>query len=419
MIKLSIITIGDELLIGQVIDTNSAWIAQTLSEFGISVTRRVAVGDQAEAINTALQQESTYSDVILITGGLGPTADDITKPVLCNFFGGKMVTNEAALQNVQHLFAEVFRRPITERNILQAEVPDVAEIIQNSMGTAPGMIFNKEGKIFISMPGVPYEMHAMMLKNVIPYLVGKFSFPYLIHRTHITFGVGESTIADLLQDFENSLPGYIKLAYLPNYGMVRLRLSASGTNKDQLVKEVDDFSANLTMLVKEFLIATGDVTMQQIVADLLQKKNETMSTAESCTGGYIAHLLTLVPGASSWFEGSTVSYSYKAKEDLLHVKKTTLMQCGAVSEEVVREMAAGALKAFGTTYTVAVSGIMGPGGGMADKPVGMVWVAVGNKKKLIAKKFQFRFDRKKNIELTAVNALNYLRRFIIEQRSGG
>ena len=412
MNKVSIITIGDELLIGQVIDTNSAWIAQELSKYGIAVGRRVAIGDDSEAINSALAEEANYSDIILITGGLGPTADDITKPTLCRFFNGKLVRNDEALRNVERLFSEVFKREITERNILQADVPDVCEVMQNTVGTAPGMIFNKDGKVFMSMPGVPHEMKHMVRRSVIPYLLHKFSFPFIIHRTLITFGVGESTIADMLTDFEDNLPDHVKLAYLPNYGLVRLRLSATGRDEKTLVDEVEKQSLSLQALVAEYMIATEDMPMQNLLAGSLSANNETLCAAESCTGGYIAHLLTQIPGASAWFDGSAVTYSYKAKQDILGVSKTTLMNFGAVSEEVVREMAAGALKRFRTTYTIAVSGIMGPGGGMPDKPVGMVWVAVGNNDQIVTKCFQFRFDRKKNIELTAMNAMNLLRAFI-------
>lgn len=414
MTKASIITIGDELLIGQVIDTNSAYIAQQLNKAGILVSRRVAVGDIYEDIWKALDEESAQSDIILITGGLGPTADDITKPLLCKYFGGKMIVDESVLENVKELFKNTFKRPLTGRNLKQAEVPDNCMVIQNKRGTAPGMLFKKNDTVFVSMPGVPYEMQGMMEDDVIPILVQNFKTAFIEHRTLLTFGVGESTIADMIKDFEEGLPGFIKLAYLPNYGMVRLRLSATGTDHEEINAAVDSAFNTLQGLVKDCLVTTEDEPMEKVLGKLLMEKNKTVCSAESCTGGYIAHLITAIPGSSAFYDGSVVSYSYKAKEDLLGVKKETLTHHGAVSEEVVREMATGALQKIHTDYAIAVSGIMGPGGGMPEKPVGTVWVAVGNNKKIRAKKFHFRFNRKKNIELTAVNALNLLRMFILE-----
>ncbi|MGF2411470.1 CinA family nicotinamide mononucleotide deamidase-related protein [Ferruginibacter sp.] len=419
MIQATIITIGDELLIGQVIDTNSAWMAQELNKAGIPVIRRVAVGDAWDAIWTALDEESKHADIILITGGLGPTADDITKPLLCKYFGGKLIIDEGAKQNVVNIFKRL-NRPMIERNLLQAEVPDVCTVIQNKRGTAPGMWFEKpataiEGKkIFISMPGVPHEMKGMMEDDVIPQLSKQFELPVIVHRTLLTAGVGESFLADLIQDFETALPPHIKLAYLPNYGMVRLRLSTAGFNKTEIENEVDAQFTQLQVLVKEYLVTNIDEPMEKVVGKLLLQKKQTMCTAESCTGGYIAHLLTSLPGSSAFYDGSVVSYSYAAKEDLLNVNHQTLLTKGAVSEEVVMEMAKGALQNIKSNYTVAVSGIMGPDGGQPDKPVGTVWVAYGNANKILTQKLHFRFDRTRNIQLTAVTALNLLRKFILE-----
>ena len=414
MINTSIITIGDELLIGQVIDTNSAWMAQQLNKAGIKVTRRVAVGDVADEITNALDEEKKHADIILITGGLGPTADDITKPLLCKYFGGKMIVDEAALQNVKYLFEKVFKRDITERNLKQAEVPDVCTVIQNKRGSAPGMWFEKDGKIFVSMPGVPHEMKGMMEDYVIAELKKRFDIPFIEHRTLMTFGIGESMIADMILNFEESLPGNIKLAYLPNYGMVRLRLTANGTNQPDLEKILDEKFSTLQKLVSAYMVTNEDEKMEDVVGKLLKQENKTMCTAESCTGGYIAHLITSIAGSSAFYDGSMVTYSYKAKEDLLQVQQKMLLDKGAVSEEVVQEMAKGALKNIGSDYTIAVSGIMGPGGGMPDKPVGTVWIAVGNNEKIVAQKLHFRFERQLNIQLTAVNALNMLRKFILE-----
>jgi len=413
MINASIITIGDELLIGQVIDTNSAWMAQELNRAGILVTRRVAVGDNENDIRNALDEESDHAEIILITGGLGPTNDDITKPLLCKYFNGKMIINEDALQNVKYLFEKVFKRPVTDVNLKQAEVPDVCIVIQNKRGTAPGMWFEKNGKIFVSMPGVPNEMQGMM-KEVIEKLKNKFQLPVIIHKTLLTAGIGESMLAEHIKDFESALPSNIKLAYLPNYGMVRLRLSTSGYEKEAIEKEINTQFEKLKSLTKEYLVTDEDEPLSNVIGKLLLAKNETMSTAESCTGGYIAHLITLQPGASKYFKGSVVSYDNEVKENVLKVSNETLQTFGAVSEETVKEMLKGILDTLKTNYAIAVSGIMGPDGGSKEKPVGTVWMAVGNKNNTVTGKLNLRFDRKRNIELTAQNALNLLRKFIIE-----
>jgi len=411
MIKASIITIGDELLIGQVIDTNSAWVAQQLNSIGIPVSRRVAVGDNWDAIWTALDEESKKADVIFITGGLGPTADDITKPLLCKYFDGKMVLNDDALKNVTLLFENIFKRPITERNIKQAEVPDTCKVIINKRGTASGMQFEKNGTLYFSLPGVPFEMMGMVLEDILPLLASSFNLPKITHKTLVTYGIGESMLADLIQEFEENLPNNIKLAYLPNHGIVRLRLTAIDQDSDNTI---NDLFEKLQNYVVDYLVTTEDEGMEQVIGKMLLQRNQTVGTAESCTGGYIAHLISSVPGASAYYEGSMVTYSYASKEKSLQVKKSTLEAHGAVSEEVVFEMANGLLNQLNTTYAIAVSGIMGPGGGMPEKPVGTVWIAVASERKTIAKKFHFRFNRQKNIQLTAMNALNMLRSFIRE-----
>ncbi|MDN3657528.1 CinA family nicotinamide mononucleotide deamidase-related protein [Ferruginibacter paludis] len=413
MTQASIITIGDELLIGQVIDTNSAWMAQKLNLAGIKVLRRVAVGDTWDEIWKALDEESKHADIILITGGLGPTADDITKPLLTKYFNGKPVTDEGALQNVKDIFQRVLNRPMIESNLKQAEVPDTCTVIQNKRGTAPGMWFEREGKVYVSMPGVPNEMKGMMEDDVIPKLSTHFIFPHITHRTLLTAGIGESFLSEHISIFESSLPEHIKLAYLPNYGMVRLRLTSVGFDHIAIEKEIQDYFETLQQQVKDWLVTNLDEPMEKVTGKLLAAKSKTMCTAESCTGGYIAHLITSIPGSSAFYDGSVVSYSYKAKEDLLNVSKETLATKGAVSEEVVIEMAKGALSTIQSDYVIAVSGIMGPDGGLPDKPVGTVWIAVGNKNKIEAHKLYFRFDRERNTQLTATNALNLLRKFIL------
>lgn len=410
----SIITIGDELLIGQVIDTNSAWMATELNKAGIWVRRRVAIGDAREEIIHALDEESNIADIILITGGLGPTADDITKPVLCEYFGGKLVVDEGALQNVQQIFAR-FNRPMLATNLKQAEVPDTCTVIDNKRGTAPGMWFEKEGKIYVSMPGVPHEMKGMMTDYVIPRLSGYYKMPFIVSSTLLTAGIGESFLSELIKNFEKDLPSSLKLAYLPNYGMVRLRLTGIGDKKEEIETTLQQQFGLLKTLVAEYLVTDQDDAMHIVVSKLLKQQHKTLCTAESCTGGYIAHLLTAEPGASQFFTGSVVCYSNKIKEEVLGVSRQTLETTGAVSEETVRQMVKGALALLKADYAVAVSGIMGPDGGSADKPVGLVWVAIGNIEKTITQQFNFRFDRGRNIELTSNNALNLLRKFIISQ----
>jgi nicotinamide-nucleotide amidase len=412
-VNASIITIGDELLIGQVIDTNSAWMAQQLNDIGVAVIKRVAVGDSYKEIWNALDTESKDADIILITGGLGPTSDDITKPVLCDYFGGKMIINDAALKNVKYLFEQVFKRPITEVNLQQAEVPDVCEVILNKRGSAPGMIFHKGKTVYVSMPGVPYEMKGIMERSVIPMLKEKFELPLIAHRTIVTAGIGESALAETIKDFENELSKDIRLAYLPNYGMVRLRLSTSGFDKKAIEENINKHFEKLKSLTKEYFVTDVDDTMPVIIGKILKGKNKTVSTAESCTGGYISHLITTVPGSSAYYEGSIISYSYNVKETLLGVKKDTLEKCGAVSEQTVIEMLDGLLKKLNTDYGIAVSGIMGPDGGMPEKPVGTVWIAVGNKEGHQTQKINLRFNRERNIEVTGMMALNFLRKFIL------
>ncbi|MFT3980940.1 MAG: competence/damage-inducible protein A [Ferruginibacter sp.] len=411
MLNTSIITIGDELLIGQVIDTNSAWMAQELNKYGFRVKRRIAVGDVWEEIWNALDEEQQQSDIILITGGLGPTADDITKPLLCQYFNGTLVRNEAALENVRYLFEQVFKRELTERNIKQADVPDTCTVLQNSRGTAPGMLFEKNGKIFVSMPGVPTEMQVMMQKDVIPFLLSRYTTQQIYHRTLLTFGIGESMLADMIIDFENALPPNIRLAYLPNYGMVRLRLTAAGDAGTEAL--IDEKFATLQELTRDYLVTNTDEPMESVVGKLLLSGNKTISTAESCTGGLIAHLLTSISGSSAYFKGSVVSYANEIKTHVLGVEEKTLAEEGAVSEAIVLQMVKGVLKVMDTDYALAVSGIMGPQGGSEDKPVGTVWIAAGNREKQLAQKFHFRFDRQRNTQLTAVNALNLVRKFIL------
>ena len=410
-ITASIITIGDELLIGQTIDTNSAWIGQQLNKLGVWVSRRVAVGDVWNDIWKALDEETNHANIIFITGGLGPTADDITKPLLCRYFGGALVVNEDALRNVERIFSK-YNRPILDSNLKQALVPDVCTVIQNKRGTAPGMLFRKEGKIFISMPGVPTEMKGMMEDYVLPNLPNWFTLPAIVHRTLLTAGIGESVLAEHIKNFEASLPPHIKLAYLPNYSLVRLRLTAAGSSHESISEETDRLFNELYQQLRDVTVATEDIPLEEVVGRILQSTNKKLTTAESCTGGYIAHLLTSVPGSSAYFTGGVVSYSNQLKQKMLGVKEATIKEYGAVSEATVTEMALGGLATTDADYSIAVSGIMGPTGGTSEKPVGTVWIAVAGGGKVTAQQFHFRFNRLMNIELTATNALVMLWKMI-------
>ena len=407
-ISATIITIGDELLIGQTIDTNSSWMATELNKIGIRVKRRVAVGDVWDEIWQALEDEAVHAPIVLITGGLGPTSDDITKPLVCKFFDGKMVVDQGALDNVRNIFENILKRPLLERNLKQAEVPDTCQVILNKRGTAPGMWFEKNNTIFISMPGVPHEMKGMMTMQVLPALQERFQLSPFIHKTLLTAGIGESFLADTLIDFEKNLPPEIKLAYLPNYGMVRLRLTADGMK--MTMHEIDEQFQKLKQLVAEYMVIDQDLSLQETISEILIRKGQTLSLAESCTGGYISHLITAIPGSSQFFMGGVVSYANELKINMLGVSPETIMQHGAVSLATVEQMAEGIRKKTGTDFSLATSGIMGPGGATEEKPVGFVCVAVSSKEGTKSTTFSFRFDRQRNIELTAAHALNFLRK---------
>lgn len=414
MVNTSIITIGDELLIGQVIDTNSTWMAQELNKIGITVNKRIAIGDIEADIIETLNATIGKAEIILITGGLGPTKDDITKEVLCKYFETELVENEIALANIKQLFEKRFKRPLQEVNIKQAWLPKSCMPLQNKNGTAPGMLFQKNNSMIICMPGVPFEMKAMMTDTVLPLLKEKFKLSAIAHRTLLCVGIGESFLAEFIQDFENKLPATIKLAYLPSYGTIRLRLSGQGPDEKILVREIDNLFDELTIKVAPYLVTDKDESMAEVVAAILIKQKLTISTAESCTGGYIAHLLTEKAGASTYFEGSVVTYSYETKEKILEVPHGMLLKEGAVSEPVVLAMAKNVREKFNTDYSIAVSGIMGPGGATPDKPIGTVWVAVAKKNSVQSKCFHFNLNRANNIHSTAIHALNFLRQFILE-----
>ena len=411
----TIITIGDELLIGQVIDTNSAFIAQKLNSIGVNVYQRIAVGDDAASITAALDTAINNTQVVIITGGLGPTADDITKPLLNRYFGGNMKVDQPTLDHITHIFEQVHKKPMIERNRKQAEVPDVCEVLFNQTGTAPGMLFKKNNCLIFSLPGVPHEMQWLTNEKVIPVIQKHLALGVIAHRTLLTAGVGESFLAELIIDFENKLPASIKLAYLPSYGMVRLRLTGKGDDASTLNNQLDGLFIQLKEQVKEYLVTDRDDPLEVVVGHLLKAQNQTVATAESCTGGYIGHLLSKHAGSSSFFTGSVVSYDNRIKTEFLDVPSQILQTVGAVSKEAVEQMAVAIRSKMNTDFGISVSGIMGPSGQTDEKPLGMVWIGVSNKEKVVSKVFYLRFDRQKNIEVTANQAINLLRLLIINK----
>jgi len=405
-----IITIGDEILIGQIVDTNSAFIAQKLNAIGVRVKQISSVSDDRQHILNALAEAHQRADIILITGGLGPTKDDITKKTLAEYFGVGLIENKDALQNVENIFRRLrgVSETLLDVNRQQALVPENCEVILNANGTAPGMWFNYQGKVYMSMPGVPHEMMYLMEEAVIPKLKANFNLPFIIHKTILTAGEGESYLAEKIADIENDLPTYIKLAYLPKLGQVRLRLSGYGEDEALLKNEIESFAKRLVERVGRSVVAQEDIALEKAILNHMAERELTLSTAESCTGGYIAHLITQHAGSSKVFFGGAVSYSYELKESILGVKNETLWQYGAVSQETVTEMVQGALLNFKSDYAIAVTGIAGPDGGTPEKPVGTVWIGVANAQKMITKKFQFGNKRIQNIERTAIAALNML-----------
>lgn len=407
-----IITIGDELLIGQVIDTNSAWMAEQLNAIGIKVHQITSISDDQEHILTTLREASGRAQLILITGGLGPTKDDITKQTLCKFFDTSLIFSKKAYENVEKLFS-ARGVAVTEINRLQAMVPANCRVVSNPNGTAPCMWFEKNGCIYISMPGVPFEMKAIMEQEILPQLLNKLN-RVIIHRTILTEGVGESFLASLIEPWEDSLPSYIKLAYLPQPGMVRLRLTAYGTDRKLLQEAIDTAEKELQTYAGKFIFGFDNDTMESVVGQLLRNKGMTLSTAESCTGGNIAQLITSIAGSSDYFKGSIVAYSNEIKEEFLGVPHQVIVDHGAVSEQTVIAMAEGIRIRFATDYAIAVSGIAGPGGGTDEKPVGTTWIAVATPTETIARKFLLGDHRGRNIRKASITALNMLRGKLVE-----
>lgn len=410
-----IINIGDELLIGQVINTNASWMAETMRLAGFDTQRITVIPDEKHIILSSLDEAIERSDVILITGGLGPTKDDITKDALAEFFNSRLVESREALDNIRTMFGR-HHRIISDLNARQAMVPECCTPIPNRNGTAPGMWFEKDGRYVVSMPGVPFEMKPMLQEAVIPWLMKIFRTGFLMHRTIHTIGVPESHLSDMLESWETSLPDNMKLAYLPQPGMVRLRLSASGYNKTALQEQIDYQSELLKGYIPDKIFGYDYDTMSSVVGSMLLEQQQTICTAESCTGGYLAHLITSVAGSSAYYMGSMVSYANRIKQSLLEVDGFLIEKYGAVSREVVTSMAENARNKFGTDWSIATSGVAGPDGGTGEKPVGTTWIAVASAEGCVAEKFHLGDNRERNIHKAALYGLNMLRLAILRKR---
>ncbi|WP_117885118.1 competence/damage-inducible protein A [Aureibaculum luteum] len=405
-----IITIGDEILIGQIVDTNSAFIAQELNKIGVSVYQITSVQDDKEHILKSLKEAEENADIIIITGGLGPTKDDITKHTLCEYFNDTLVLNDEVLKHVENLFKNYVSTPISDINRQQALVPSKALVLKNNFGTAPGMLMEKNDKVFISLPGVPYEMEGLITGEVVPYLQKKYNRPYIMHRTLLTYGVGESAIAERLDTWEDSLPKNIKLAYLPNLGKVRLRLTAKGFDENLLISEMLRLEKELVGYVKDIFVGfEGEESIETIIGKLLVAEHKTIATAESCTGGNIATMITSVAGASEYFVGSVVSYNERIKREVLGVSEKTIEEHSVVSAAVVEEMARGIQKLYKTDCAIAVTGNAGPTKDNTDKSVGVVFISILTPDGITTKEFNFGQPRQKVIERASVKALELLR----------
>lgn len=410
-----IITIGDELLIGQVIDTNSAWMARKLNEAGVAVTRITSVGDRQEEILSVLSEAEQRAKIILITGGIGPTPDDITKETLALYFNCRMVVNQKILRDIEK-FLNSRSIPMNEQNRKQAEVPENAELLTNQHGTAAGMWFDERGVIYVSMPGVPHEMKALMEREIIPRLRSRYPLPPILHKTILTYGTFEAKLAEILHDFEQALHPSVKLAYLPSNGIIRLRFTLLGSDIKEMEKILDREIDKLYRIIPEYIFGTEEDTLEKTVGILLDKKGATLAIAESCTGGNLSRRITSVPGSSAYFTGSVVAYSNEVKLKDLRINLKSLAEHGAVSREVAEEMATGIREHFNTDYSISTTGIAGPDGGTAEKPVGLVWITVASKNSVLSKKFLLGGDRERIIERASLAGLNMLRKVLLKEQ---
>jgi len=413
--RAEIITIGDELLIGQVVDTNAAWIANKLNLLGIEIYKNTSISDKKRSIFKALKQVDTNTDIVFFTGGLGPTNDDITKKALAEYFGVQLVMNKEVLENIK-AFVDKRNADLNDRNIEQALVPENCSIIPNAIGTAPGMWFEDNGRIIISMPGVPFEMKEMMNTHIIEKLKNRHKDFFILHKIILTQGLPESKLAEILEKWEENLPHELSLAYLPSPGIIKLRLSAKGKNRMLLEKIITKNVNELYQIIPDYICGYDEDKLEVITGDLLKQHHFTVSVAESCTGGTIGQLITSVSGSSAYFKGGVIAYSNEIKENILGVNKRNIEIYGAVSKQVVEEMALGILKLFNTDFAVATSGIAGPTGGTKDKPVGTTWIAVASKYTVESGKFIFGDQRDRNVQRASLTAINMLRKLIVSEK---
>jgi len=413
-----IITIGDEILIGQIIDSNSAFIAQQLNKIGVSVYQITSVQDDKEHILKSLREAEENADIIIITGGLGPTKDDITKKTIATYFQDTLVQNAAVLKNIELLWEKYIQQPLSQVNIDQALIPSKATALMNTVGSAPGMWLEKGNKTFVSLPGVPFEMKALIDDEVIPKLQKKYKCPFILHRTLLTYGLGESSLAERIEDWEDNLPKHIKLAYLPNLGKVRLRLSAKGDNKEEIIKEVEEQIRLLLPQIEEYFTGFEDQeeSLEALIAKELSFSNQTLATAESCTGGKIAERITAMSGASSYFKGSVVSYATQIKIEVLKVPEALIQKHTVVSAEVAEAMAANVLQLFKTDFAIATTGNAGPTKGDADAEVGTVFIAIATKNSVYSQKYTFGKPRIKVINKAVNKAFEMLQKEILKNR---
>lgn len=408
-----IITVGDEILIGQIVDTNSAWIGQQLNLIGIDVARITSISDTPEAIILSLESLLPTTKLVILTGGLGPTKDDLTKHTLAEYFKMDLIYKPEIFEHITQLFATMGRIP-NELNRTQAMVPEGCRVLLNVNGTAPGMLFVENGRHYVSLPGVPFEMKGLMEKEVLPIVAKEIVRQFIFHKTLLTVGLPETELAALIADFENELPKTVKLAYLPKPGQVRLRLTARGQDEKALQAEMLAQEAKLKTALKGIVFGEEIQNMEAVIGALLTEKNQTLALAESCTGGYIAHQITSVAGSSRYFIGGIVSYANAIKTNFLQVPEIMLAANGAVSEVVVRQMVLAAQHNFGSDWAIATSGVAGPDGGTLEKPVGTVWIAIAGPTDVWSKKFTFGKNRELNIQKASLAALNQLRIMLLE-----
>jgi nicotinamide-nucleotide amidase len=413
--KATIITIGDEILIGQIVDTNSGFIAKSLDKIGLEIHEMISISDDKEHILSTFSQLQNKVDLVIVTGGLGPTKDDVTKKTFCDYFEDELVVNHEVLAHVTELIEGFYKRPITQMNKDQALVPSKCTVLHNQMGTAPGMWMKKENTVFISLPGVPYEMKYLVESVVIPKVVKKYERPYIIHKTILTYGQGESLVAERIEDWENNLPDFIKLAYLPNPGRVRLRLSARGTNKEMLEAAIEANVQSLDAIIHDIIVGFDDnETLEVVVGQLLTKKGKTVATAESCTGGKIASLLAAVSGASSYFRGSVVSYATEVKTTVLGVPADLIEENSVVSAAVASSMASNVKRIMKTDYAIATTGNAGPTKGDSNAEIGTIFIAIATPTDVIVEEFNFGQPREKVIDRAVIKSLEMLQKEILK-----